>query len=225
MKTEGQIRHKLKQVLFRHLKRRLAEGLAPVPENCLYNRQPSRWVEGRFGVWGPKPIPEAGPRICIHAEQAGVICDQAHDFTHDYARCPFFTPAKSKDQLKAEFVALARSSRDRVAETMPDAAALMWALDQESGVPEAQAEEATNGSTGEVPSEDDDEGDENEEPDPASPQFAEVRQVESPLFDVPENPGGRPHETPDALYPPVRATRWSRFTTWVRGLFRWRTEA
>lgn len=150
MKTEGQTKQKLKQVLFRHLKKHLDASLKAEPENCRYNREPSRVVENRFGHWSPKPV-EGLPRICIHAEQAGVICDQQHPLTHKFAQCPFFTPVKSKGQLKAEFVELARSPRDKVAEVMPDAAALMWVLDQESGASEVQTDDGDSEESEEEP--------------------------------------------------------------------------
>jgi len=164
MRTEGQVRHKLKQVFYRHLSKRLAEGLAEVPENCMYNRRPSTH---------PRMTPlEDLPRVCIHAEQAGAICDRNHESSADYASCPFFVPVKSKEVLKREFVELARKKRDIVAEMMPDAAALMWVLEMEGGVPEGEAESAANGEA---------EGDEEEEPAPVV-----VRREKAPVFEMGE---------------------------------------
>lgn len=166
MRTEGQVKQKLKQVLFRHLKRVLAEGLKQVPENCLYNRQPSKF---------PRMSPIDGlPRVCIHAERAGAVCDISHEKSLDFKGCPFFTPAKSKELLKQDFVRLARSPRDVVAETMPDVAALMWVLDQETGVPASEAESAADG----------DGSDGEEEPAPEEPATVEAHRVTAPVFEM-----------------------------------------
>tara|TARA_Y100000310_G_scaffold194428_2_gene194420 strand:+ start:11820 stop:12404 length:585 start_codon:yes stop_codon:yes gene_type:complete len=174
MKSEAKVRRKLKQVMFRHLKKRLQTTLRKRPENCLYNRQPSTH---------PKLKPVTGlPRVCIHAEQAGAICDISHPNSADYKGCPFFTPAESEAQVRKAFIELAKSPRDRVAEHMPDAAALMWVLDQEDGVPQGEAESATNGDEG-----DGEDEDEEPAPVPASDSALEPL-VTGPLL------GEKPHQ-------------------------------
>jgi hypothetical protein len=181
MKSESKVKQKLKQVLFRHLKKRLTAALKAAPETCLYNRAPhgvenklirKGWtrklpnghLEGEPDLWAGRDVTLTDvPRICIHVEQAGHVCDRSHENSIDFAGCPFFTPAKSKETTKREFVELAKGRRDLVAEYMPDAAALMWVLEQEGGVPEVDVESAANG---------DAEEDEPEEPDPARVQAA-----------------------------------------------------
>ena len=125
MKSQGQVKHKLKQVLFRHMKRHLSSSLSRVPDNCMYNRIPTT-AEGQ--------VLEQLPSLCIHAMQAGCVCDASSENSVEYARCPYFQPKKSKQALKDDFVLLAKSDRAIVAETMPDAAALMWVLDENEPV-------------------------------------------------------------------------------------------
>lgn len=130
MKSQGQVKRKLKQVLFRHMKRHLSSSLSRVPRNCMYNRVPTT-AEGQ--------VMQGLPRLCIHAMQAGCVCDEAYDSSIEYAKCPYFQPKNSKQTLKEEFVQLAKSDRAVVAETMPDAAALMWVLEEGDPMPEIAA--------------------------------------------------------------------------------------
>ncbi len=165
MKSEAKVRRKLKQVIFRHLKKRLQTTLRKRPENCLYNRQPSTH---------PKLKPITGlPRVCIHVEQAGAVCDTSHPNSADYKGCPYFKPSKSESEVRKEFIELAKSPRDRVAEHMPDAAALMWVLEQEEGVPQGDAESAANGDEGEGE-------DEDEEPAPVG---VTAHRAKAPVFE------------------------------------------
>lgn len=207
MKDEAKVRRKLKQVIYRHLKKRLETTLRKRPENCLYNRHPCRHP-------GMTPITDL-PRVCIHVEQAGAICDKSHPNSADYQGCPYFTPAKSEAQVRKEFVGLAKSPRDRVAEHMPDAAALMWVLEQEGGVAEGVAESAVNGDegSGDVGSEESSEDD--EEPDPVT-----SHRITAPTFEMtPESEGLL------AIEMPISKIIEDQYLTPTRWWMFWRTRA
>jgi hypothetical protein len=120
MKSEGQIKHKLAQVRFRHLKRELRNGLSKRSENCQYN-----------GVVDLPGHPEVG--ICLYkaedpSQWNGGVCDSEMDDRP--AKCPFFKSANTKDSLKESFdTFLDTADRARIAERYPDMAALLWVMD------------------------------------------------------------------------------------------------
>lgn len=68
MKTPREIRHKIKQAKYRHLKRAIRNGLSRKPCNCYYNR-----------VVRPPNQPNMG--VCMKGSQdlstwKGVVCDE-----------------------------------------------------------------------------------------------------------------------------------------------------
>ena len=119
MRSDGAIRHKLKQVRFRYLKRKLEAGLKCRPENCAHN----------VGF-------DAGDdvvRVCAvqldPIGRQGVVCDERFGGCARAAHCPTFTPARTKDQVRAEFYAdLMRMTLPEIAYNYPDMAALLWVL-------------------------------------------------------------------------------------------------
>ena len=164
MRSEAETKRKIKQATFRHLKKRLASALKQVPEHCRYNRLP-RTAEGR--------VIRDLPAICIHDQRAGMICDKSHAKSADYKGCPFFTATKSKENLKADFVEMAKGNRARIAEHMPDVAALMWVLEMDGGVPESEAESAADG-----------EGGADEEDEEPAPVGVTAHRAKAPVFGV-----------------------------------------
>jgi len=134
MKTEVQIRRKLKQSAFRHLKKRLEANFRRLPERCRYNF-PTTYPNGRTGV-----------RVCCAPllSLKGVVCDSEMDpnVAND---CGSWGPLRKKEAIREEFVALLRGDRDQIAaQGMPDVAALMWVLDQENGMGGAEAQDAAD---------------------------------------------------------------------------------
>lgn len=123
MKTEGQVRHKLQQVLFRHLKKRLEQNFHRSPEGCAHNVEPYGMtveaVEAR----------QQTPRVCGLQDKVGLICDSRLGGGDQARVCPRWEPRMTKDEVKAEFRALLTRPRGEVAAEFPDAAALMWVLD------------------------------------------------------------------------------------------------
>lgn len=147
MKTEGEIRQKLKQVLFRHRKKRLDSLFKPTSYGCVHNASVELTEEAVVGVCGL--IQDGRPR--------GVLCDARFHADEIAKNCPFWEPEKTKDEVKEEFQEILESgNRGLVASNFPDAAALMWVLDDdqnahEEGIfdgkalEEAQLDEATKG--------------------------------------------------------------------------------
>jgi len=123
VKSEGAIRHKIKQVRFRYLKRSIEESLVQRPENCGHNAP----IDGS----GDEPV-----RICFaqidHVARRGVVCDERFGGCDRAASCSLFTPARTKDTVKAEFYRdLDAMSFPEIAYNYPDMAALLWVLADE----------------------------------------------------------------------------------------------
>lgn len=118
MKSEGTIRHKLKQVRFRYLKRRIEESLDVRPENCAHN-----------GVMdGPDNIRACFLQLDVPGRR-GVVCDERFGGCARAAACPHFTQRNDKSGVKAAFYAdLEAMSFPEIAYNYPDMAALLWVL-------------------------------------------------------------------------------------------------
>jgi hypothetical protein len=122
MKSEGQIKHKLSQVRFRHLKRELRTGLSRKSLNCQFN--------------GTVDLPgRACLGVCLYkAEDPSVwnggACDES--ISDRASRCPLFECLNTKDLIRDEFDSfLEKADRAQIAARYPDMAALLWALDLE----------------------------------------------------------------------------------------------
>ncbi len=115
MRSEGQIRHQLQQVLFRHLKKKLKQELSRDPPNCRHNLQ--------------SMDPNLGVSLCTHETQLGKVCDSRHGGVEQCQSCPLFELVKPKEEVKAEFKAITQSDRVSIAQQYPDVVALMWCLD------------------------------------------------------------------------------------------------
>jgi hypothetical protein len=121
MKTEGQVRQQLKQVIFRHLKARLQDNFKRTPHRCRHNSDVELEPGQTVGIC-VYPQPD-GPR--------GVPCDARLGGVEQAQGCDLFKPAKKKGAIKAEFqVLVGDRERGRLASEYPDIAALMWVLDE-----------------------------------------------------------------------------------------------
>lgn len=130
MKSEAAVRRKLRQVLFRHLKQELALRLQKKPQTCRHNG---------------KPKTLSVPRLCLlgasHASSwQGKVCDEDHGGAEIARACPFWVPLQTKEEIKEEFRTLVTRNRAQVAARFPDAAALMWVLEEDFG-PDLGAED------------------------------------------------------------------------------------
>lgn len=128
MKSEGQIKQKLKQVVYRHRKNYVERGLARVPENCTHNRVV------RLPVHTSN---RATIRVCGLVLDDGdtndLVCDSAMAGVEQARKCEYFQECTTAEKLKEEFkrkLGLDGSvvNIGVIAKEYPDVAALMWAL-------------------------------------------------------------------------------------------------
>lgn len=122
LRSPGQIRHKLKQVIYRHMQKELREAFKQVPEGCGYN--------------GSQSLKNLGVvQLCLYLNEDGKprksLCDSRMWNGVEQARsCPLWTPKRTKETIKAEFRTLiASGDRGEIAARFPDVAALMWVLE------------------------------------------------------------------------------------------------
>ena len=137
MRTEGQIRQQLKQVLYRHLQKKLRVAFRRHPRGCQHNQLVALDGQSKVG-------------LCFHLAPGGVEprwtpCDERVLFKGGYVHltCPYYTPLKTKEALKTEFRDLLQSGdRGRIAAEYPDVAALLWVLDNQDLTEEIKSAEA-----------------------------------------------------------------------------------
>ena len=122
MKSEGAVRQKLRQVLFRHMKQLIEANFQKLPQTCAFNGH-------------PKTI--RLPRMCLHgaglpSTWQGKVCDaDVGDGVGQARECPYWKALRTKEDIKAQFKALVSKNRAAVATRYPDAAALLWVLEEE----------------------------------------------------------------------------------------------
>lgn len=131
MKREGQVRHKLKQVIFRHRKKFVEKGLSRRPENCAHN--------------GVVRLPlhtgnRAKIRVCRFVKETGDwnnrVCDSSMAGDKQAVECPHFECKNTPESLKEEFSVKLGLNGEAIepgvlAQEYPDVIALMWVLDTE----------------------------------------------------------------------------------------------
>lgn len=122
LRPEGQIKHKLAQVRFRHLKREIRNGLSRKSSNCQFN--------GTIDLPGRESV-----GVCLYkAEDPAVwnggACDES--ISDRATKCHLFQCLNTKDLIRDEFDSfLEKADRARIAQRYPDMAALLWVLDLE----------------------------------------------------------------------------------------------
>jgi len=127
MRRESQIRHKLKQVIFRHRKKYVENGLSRRPENCEFNRVVSLPIHTGN---------RATIRVCDYADddhENDVVCDSTMGGERQAQKCPYFGCCNTPDTLKDEFsnklgLGAAETQAGVIAKEYPDIIALMWVL-------------------------------------------------------------------------------------------------
>lgn len=129
MKTESQVRHKLRQVIFRHRKKYVHARMAQRPENCDHNsvvRLPL-FVSDRAYL-----------RVCSYSGEGweGRVCDPDLGGLRQVTECPHYACGRDPDALRLEFQAeLGLDQRPLplawIAREYPDIAALLWVLGAE----------------------------------------------------------------------------------------------
>jgi hypothetical protein len=122
VKTEGQIKQKAKQVVFRHRKEYIRQGLAKRPENCLYNE------EVRLPVHMAN---RATIHVCGYRSEGcrnDVVCDSTMGGDRQAQECPYFQIRRGAEALKDEFNGRISRGIGYLAKAYPDVAALMWVM-------------------------------------------------------------------------------------------------
>lgn len=128
MKSEGQIKQKLKQVIYRHRKNYVAQGLARVPENCCHNRVVRLPVHT-----GNRAVIRVCGLDLGEGDTNDVVCDSTMAGEEQARKCEYFRECATAEQLKDEFKQKLGLDGTTVnigviAKEYPDVAALMWAL-------------------------------------------------------------------------------------------------
>lgn len=125
IRSPGQIRHQLKQVLFRYLQREMRDNFRDTPEACFYNHlTPISGSPEKIGVCRYDGDTKDGtPR--------GKACDSRIGGCANMAKaCRFRQPLRTKVEVREAFRSLMDSQdRGKIATVYPDVAALMWVLD------------------------------------------------------------------------------------------------
>ena len=128
MRNQGQVKQQLKQVIYRHLQKKLRALFKQKPTTCGFNQGVLLGDGGHVrlcGVLNASGVPRNVP------------CDDRILGCYDMAReCPLWGPMRDKRDVKAEYHRLIQSNdRGRIAAEYPDIAALMWVLDDPADVP------------------------------------------------------------------------------------------
>lgn len=165
MKSAGSIRHKISQIRYRHLKKRLETELRQVPGNCAYNAvipQPSIPTGLRHNgtpIGAPLPTGADSPvgyGLCMFgagdlSKWTPTFCDEQVDGGVRAKKCKDFCPRRSKEQVKEAFAQeLQEMTLAEVAYHYPDLAALIWVLD-ESDLPPLEAPDEEDADTASPP--------------------------------------------------------------------------
>tara|TARA_B100001287_G_scaffold186837_1_gene157683 strand:- start:799 stop:1203 length:405 start_codon:yes stop_codon:yes gene_type:complete len=121
MKKQGAVRHKLKQVKHRLLKKAIRNGMSKKPCNCSHSGQ----VKGNANdpLFYVCLLDSSKPK-----EWDGVICDPSVP-----NNCPFFKPHKTEQEIKEEFETefdslIKEGDMGKIATKYSDVAALLWVL-------------------------------------------------------------------------------------------------
>lgn len=117
MKTESEVRSKLRQILFRHRKKEMITALRVIPSNCIHNVKMDS-PNCQIGVCG-------FGRDTENWNQK--ICDEKFGGDNVASLCPYFQ-TQDPDEIKKSFKE-AMITPGHIAYRYPDVRALKWVLD------------------------------------------------------------------------------------------------
>jgi len=142
VKNDGQIKQKIKQVVYRHRKAFVRHGLARHPENCSYNKRVTLPVHMSN---------RAALHVCGYCPDGetpnNVVCDASMGGDRQAGECPFFEAKNTAEALKEEFNENlginggAPREIGYIAKEYPDVAALLWVMGPGKGVNVEEPEE------------------------------------------------------------------------------------
>lgn len=129
MKTQAQVKSKLKDAQFKYLKRKYKSRLSKRPENCKHNLR-HEGTAFDYEEGSTKPVPKDYViGLCMYGANppelwSGKICD-----TLECAQsCDVFEPKATKESLKEEFQG-ELENWDVLSQEYKDLAALRWVVD------------------------------------------------------------------------------------------------
>ena len=115
MRTEGQIKHQLHQVQYRHVQREIRTSISKKPENCSNN--------------GLVVLNSRNVGICLLDNDGYKPCDSSYNGGNRAKGCQVFECKNNPLEVKNQMVSFFNDSPiETIARNYPDVAALMWAL-------------------------------------------------------------------------------------------------
>ena len=138
MRTESEVERHVRDLICEELDRRVAEASERLPHLCINNyRHPldqRKQIEGEENENYNRITDKVGLPViqtiglCLlesedPTEWGGTICEEPIDAK----KCPYFTPAKSKDSILSELETELQNP-DWVCSNLPDVFALLWVL-------------------------------------------------------------------------------------------------
>lgn len=121
MKTRREIKNRLKQRKYRHLKRILRANFHRKPANCKHNVELSLETDGSSKL-----------KLKMCGIQNATVCDPSiSECVAKVADCHLFEPHMTKEEVREDFYqALDEASLDEILLEFPDIGTLMWVLDE-----------------------------------------------------------------------------------------------
>lgn len=137
MRSRKEIKRKVKQVRFRHLKKLTRTGMSRRPCNCVYN------VTIGDGTKPKEPAIGVCTYKVLEGQSPDGICDEKFGGTARAASCPVFEANRTAQEIRDEFDEFLRTATfGEIAYHFPDMAALLWVLneapDNNTFVPEGE---------------------------------------------------------------------------------------
>lgn len=136
MKSNGAVRHKLKQVWFRHRSKEIQRRVKRRPCNCAFNRT--------MDLPSGESVSICVAGLLDKVEWDIRVCDEDYGGLEQARECPVFEPEYTPDEIKEDFKEFIETAdRAQVAMRYPDAAALLWVLDEPVTDLDAELEDAS----------------------------------------------------------------------------------
>lgn len=134
MRSESEIKGKLKEVKYRYLKKKIKQSRKHIPQNCIYNVEvPSDRISDL--VIGTCTHERTDEWIEVFGETANRVCDINFDGQAKCKSCPFFAWKKDKNEIKESFdQELLNLSAAELGLNYPELITLFWVLEDDADV-------------------------------------------------------------------------------------------
>jgi hypothetical protein len=129
MKSESDVRNKLKEVKYRYLKKNIKQKRKHIPQNCSFNAElvSSKDEASAISICTRESDDEW---VKFYGKNDNKICDLNYDGKERCVKCPFFSWDSEKDDIKQDFdKELLDLSAAQLAFKYPEIMALSWVLD------------------------------------------------------------------------------------------------